>query len=139
MRIIALFFLIILISGCAADLKLVDRSSGIEYAGKTGSTMGGEGTVNALVENSNYSGSFIYMENGGGYSLTSATATSGVATAYGQSMTTTLSARGHGMINMRALEGKFIRCVFDFNSLSNKGIGECIRNDGRQYDLWIKR
>ncbi len=101
--------------------------------------MSGEGTVNALVENSNYNGSFIYMANGGGYSLTSGMATSGTATAYGQTMSTMVSARGQGMVNMRSPEGKFIRCVFDFNSFSNKGIGECIRNDGRQYDLWIKR
>lgn len=139
MRIITLFISLIFLSGCAANLKLVDRTSGNEYAGTTGNTMGGEGTVNASVENSSYNGSFIYMANGGGFSLTSATATDGTATAYGQAMTTTVSARGQGMINMRSPEGKFIRCVFDFNTFSNKGIGECVRNDGRQYDLWIKR
>ncbi len=139
MKILQLLVSVVLLSGCAADLKLVDRTNGTEYAGQTGNTMSGEGSVHSLVEGSNYNGSFIYMANGGGYSLTSATATSGTTTAYGQAMTTTVSARGQGMINMRSQEGKFIRCVFNFNSMSNKGIGECVRNDGRQYDLWIKR
>jgi len=139
MRKIALFVSVIILSGCAANLKLIDHTNGIEYAGKTGNTLGGEGSVNAVVEDFAYNGSFIYMESGGGYSLATGVATSGVSTVYGQDMTATVSARGQGMINMRAPNGKFIRCVFNFNSLSNKGIGECARNDGRQYDLWIKR
>jgi len=43
------------------------------------------------------------------------------------------------MVNIRNDAGQFIRCVFDFSGLTNTGIGECQRNDGRQYDLRIQR
>src|SRR5471030_384147 len=99
MRKIALFVSVIILSGCAANLKLIDHTNGIEYAGKTGNTLGGEGSVNAVVEDFAYNGSFIYMESGGGYSLATGVATSGVSTVYGQDMTATVSARGQGMIN----------------------------------------
>jgi hypothetical protein len=59
--------------------------------------------------------------------------------AFGTATGVAVSAHGNGLINMRDMAGSYIRCVFSFNGLSNTGIGECQRNDGRQYDLRIKR
>jgi|SRR5471030_124300 len=139
MRIVPLLLSVFVLSGCAANLKFIDRSNGSEYSGTTGSTFGGKGSINALIEGSRYDGSFIYMDNGGGYSLTSGMVSTTTGYAYGQALTSSVSASGKGLVTMRSSQGEFIRCVFNFNSLSNKGIGECLRNDGRVYDLWIDR
>ena len=40
---------------------------------------------------------------------------------------------------MRAPDGTFVRCVFTFNTMGNTGLGQCLRNDGRKFDLLIKR
>lgn len=139
MKSLSLLLSLFMLSGCAADLKFIDHSNGNEYTGKTGTTLGGKGTIQASIDGAFYDGSFIYMANGGGYSLTSAMVNTPTGAVYGQSSTAAISANGQGLINLHSSEGKFIRCVFNFNSLSNKGLGECLRNDGRTYDLWIDR
>jgi hypothetical protein len=125
--------------GCAANLTLIDRTDGQEYAGETGGTIGGNGTVTAEIENVSYSGRWIYSASGGGYSLANATAFSGSTTAFASGSGISVSAQGNGLINMRSTPGQFVRCVFTFNSLSNTGLGERLRNDGRQYGLYLKR
>ncbi|MEO8998340.1 MAG: hypothetical protein ABI227_05910 [Rhodanobacter sp.] len=125
--------------GCAANLTFVDRTTGQEYVGKTGGTMSGDGNVTAAIEGEQYAGTWIYEPSGGGYSLTTAGAISGGQAAYGQAVGVGISAHGNGLLNMRADSGHFLRCVFTFNAMSNHGIGECQRNDGRPYDLRVKR
>jgi hypothetical protein len=157
----ALFFVAALIGGCAGKFTLIDRSDGQIYKGSTdGSTMGGSGNATLLIEGETYSGTWIYQASGGSFNFTNFSSTSSVsgsATTLGPNgglATTTLSgtgtssgsatglgvsAVGNGMINARATSGKFVRCVFSFNTMSNTGIGECLRNDGRTYDLNVKR
>jgi hypothetical protein len=132
--------LVVLLTGCAATVTLVDRRDGQEYAGKSkGGTMGSEGELSADVEGATYVGHWIYSATGGGYSLGTAAAFSGGTSAFATGSGASVSAQGSGLINMRAADGRFIRCVFNFNTWSDTGIGECIRNDGRQYDLRVKR
>ena len=139
------------LAGCAAQLTFIDRTDGQSYRGATGSTLGNTGELTAVIDGATYSGTWIYSEVGGGYSLGVANAT-GTATAVsaGRSMVATgasfgtlaalsASAQGRGLITMRTTGGEFMRCVFDFNTMSDTGLGECIRNDGRHYDLAIKR
>lgn len=132
---LALLCIATILSGCAAKLNFIDRSDGAIYIGETGGTAGGSGEASAMIENVRYAGPWIYSSSGGGYSLgtfSSGTMT-GTATAFG------VSAQGRGLINMKADNGMHMRCVFDFNSMSNTGLGQCQRNDGRAYDLTIKR
>jgi hypothetical protein len=117
----------------------IDRTDGQEYAGSTGGTMSGDGDISAMIEGTSYSGHWIYSASGGGYSLGTASAYSGGTSAFGTGTALGVSAQGNGLINMRSASGQFMRCVFNFNTLSNRGIGECLRNDGRPYDLRIKR
>lgn len=127
------------LGGCAASATFVDRTNGDEYAGKTGGTAHGDGEISALIEGVSYAGHWIVSASGGGFSLGTGFASSGHATAFGTSTGIGISAQNNGLINMKAADGQLMRCVFEFNGLSNHGIGECERNDGRQYDLRIKR
>ena len=147
--------------GCAGKFTLIDRSDGQIYAGATdGSTISASGTVTLQIEGERYTGPWIYQPSGGSFSFSNfagvSTATgignlqtpsgrvyssnlTGTATSTGTSTTYGVSAVGNGMLNARSGSGKFIRCVFTFNTMQNTGIGECLRNDARSYDLFVKR
>lgn len=157
-----LFLLLTLcIAGCSGKFTLIDRSDGSVYNGATdGSTIGGSGNATLIIESESYTGPWIYQTSGGSfgfnnYSSTSSisgaastvnsyggssnTTLSGTGSTFGSSTMTNVSAVGNGMINARAPSGKFVRCIFSFNTIGNTGIGECLRNDGRTYDLSVKR
>lgn len=135
---------IALLSGCAANISLIDRTTGNSYSGKTiGAALGGNGEIQANVEGTEYKGTWTYSATGGSLSLGSATTSAygsgGYATAFSSGNSMNISAQGKGLINMKSSDGRFIRCVFDFNEWSNSGIGECQRNDNRLFDLTVKR
>lgn len=136
---LSLTILCLALSGCAARVTFVDRSNGDEFVGKTGATGGGEGEISALIEGDAYTGHWIVSANGGGYSLGVGFGSFGRSTALVTSTAVDVSAQGNGLVNMKSTNGQLMRCVFNFNGLSNTGIGECERNDGRLYDLRIKR
>ena len=149
-----------LASGCAAKFTLIDRVNGDMHSGETeGGTASGSGNAVLRIEGEDYKGPWIYQSSGGsfgfsnftGVSSTTGTAmglggrnpgsavlsgtgiSSGAASAYG------VSAVGNGMINAKAASGKFVRCIFSFNVMTDTGIGECLRSDGRVYDLNVRR
>lgn len=141
---LALLGIASLLSGCvavwpSARITLVDRTNGEEYGGTTSSTGRTEGDLSAVVEGANYSGHWIYSANGGAYTIGSGITFARGAAAVGTGSALAVSAQGNGLVNMRDPTGRFIRCVFNFNGFSNSGIGECQRNDGREYDLRIHR
>jgi len=132
------------LAGCAASLRFIDQEDGAVYLGKTGATMGSSGALTAQIEGEQYEGEWIYSPRGGGYTLGTSSATAygsqgGFASAHGTSTAVHTSASGSGLITMRSSGGSFMRCVFDFNTNSDTGVGQCQRNDGRLYDVMIKR
>jgi hypothetical protein len=149
------------LSGCAGQFTLIDRNDGRVYTGSTdGSTMGASGNSTLQVEGETYTGPWIYQASGGSFSFANVAGsssftgsgtvisptgrafdatTSGTARSVGTATTYGVSAVGNGMINARSQSGQFIRCIFSFNTMQNTGIGECLRNDGRTYDLNVKR
>jgi hypothetical protein len=142
-------------------MTLIDRTNGQLFYGTTdGTTMGGNGNATLVIEGETYTGPWIYQPTGGTFGFSNfgstttatgnaaafsprggfATATmTGAATTTGGATAMSVSAVGNGMINVREPGGKFMRCVFTFNTLQNTGIGECLRNDGRVFDLTLKR
>lgn len=157
-----LLFLGLSLTGCAGKFTLIDRENGEIYGGVTdGGTMSGSGNAILNIDGEEYKGPWIYQASGGSFSFGSFNGNStavGTATAYaprgvstaqlnanantntfGQTSALGLSAVGNGMINARSQSGRFVRCIFTFNTMSNTGVGECARNDGRTYDLSIKR
>ncbi len=151
----------IALTGCAAKMTLIDRTDGKLYSGATdGSTVTGTGNATINVEDEKYAGPWIYQPSGGSFGFSNFAGTThavgsvnaynantgftnanlhGTATTTGSASAFAVSAVGNGMINVRADSGKFMRCVFTFNTLQNTGIGECLRNDGRTYDLTLRR
>jgi hypothetical protein len=138
---------LLFLCGCAAKLTFIDRLDGSIHLGSSGSTAGNAGEATATIGNASYAGPWVYSRSGGGYSLGSAFGTAtvvgqgGAATLTGSGSSTSMlvSAQGNGLINMRSKDGAFIRCVFSFNSMSSTGLGQCVRNDGREFDLTISR
>ena len=161
MKLIFIYLIITFLAGCAGKFTLIDRTNGQIYKGATdGSTMNASGSATLQVEGERYSGPWIYQASGGSFSfantvgsstmsgtgsirtpsgqvyntnLSGTTTNSGSATAFSQSVV------GNGMVNVNSESGKFIRCIFTFNTMQNTGIGECMRNDGRAYDLNVNR
>lgn len=150
----------VMMVGCAGKFTLIDRSNGEIHTGSTdGSTMSGTGSVVLNIEGEDYRGPWVYQASGGSFSFSNFSTTSnvfasgnamgarGVSTAQlsgtgvsgGTSSALGVSAVGNGMINAKATSGKFVRCIFTFNTMNNTGIGECARNDGRVYDLNVRR
>lgn len=150
----------LLTSGCAAKFTMIDRANGDIHTGQTdGSTMGGSGSAVLRIEDEDYKGPWIYQSSGGSFGFGNFSAVSsatGTATAFGgrnpglanltgtgvstgTASTYGVSAVGSGMINAKAASGKFVRCIFTFNVMTDTGIGECMRSDGRTYDLNVRR
>lgn len=146
MKKIAAALAAVLLGGCSAQLTFIDRADGQRYTGVTQSTAGNSGEASAQIDGATYSGDWIYSSSGGGYSLSSSVAnatafgTGGMATARGQSFTSTsyVATSGNGLIALRG-PSHAMRCVFNFNTMSNTGTGSCERTDGRLYDLMIRR
>lgn len=143
-RIISVLISTLVLTGCAAQLTFIDTKDGKMYFGQTDAS-GSSGEATALIANVRYSGPWVYSTQGGGYTLGtssfSGSAFSGTKSAFatgtGALSALSLSAQGSGLLNMNGADGSFMRCVFDFNRMSNSGIGKCLRNDGREFDLTI--
>jgi hypothetical protein len=159
-KIILTISLAFFLAGCAGKFTLIDRSTGDTFGGTTdGSTVSGNGGVVLKIEEEDYRGTWIYQASGGSFSFGSfASSTnmmgsgsslgpkgfasgqfSGTGVSNGTASAFGVSAVGNGMINAKAQSGRFVRCVFSFNTMNNTGMGECLRNDGRTYDLNVRR
>ncbi|VVP16465.1 hypothetical protein PS900_03620 [Pseudomonas fluorescens] len=147
-----------ILGGCQSNARLtfIDKSTGNLYTGETGATYrASNGDAKAQIDNDTYYGVWSYQASGGSYSLVCANSVStgswqasdgyntvnasGTSYNYGTVSSSTRSAQGDGLINIKGFSGAFIRCVFTFNNRSSSGRGQCIRNDGREYDLTIQR
>ncbi|WP_040726164.1 hypothetical protein [Thiomicrorhabdus sp. Kp2] len=142
-KVLSLMVLSILISGCSAQLSFIDPNSGERYKGETGSTSGSSGNLTALIENEKFEGEWIYSAMGGSYTLgtvnTSSYGTTGYATGTGTFTGVSPAMSGNGLITMNGDKGSFMRCVFSYSSWSSTGMGQCKRNDGKLFDLTIKK
>ena len=137
LRLAALAVSCAFLTGCAVNLQFIDRATGERYSGVTGSTYGSTGSAQAEIDGDHYAGDWIYSSSGGGYSLSNAWASSGTATATASGMGTFMSAAGSGMMNLSSDKHR-VRCVFNYNTFSKTGIGQCQREDGKAFDLLIK-
>lgn len=152
--------LVLLLTACSGKFTLIDRTNGDIHTGTTdGSTMSGTGAVVLSIDGEDYRGPWVYQASGGSFSFSNFSATSnafatgtafgprgmstaqlsGTGTSFGTASALGVSAVGNGMINAKAPSGRFVRCIFTFNTMNNTGIGECARNDGRVYDLNVRR
>lgn len=137
-KLISLLAISVFLSGCAASVKFIDREDGLTYMGQTGGTAGRSGEINAVIQGKEYTGEWIYSPMGGGYTLgTGSALSSSGASAFGMSSGVTVSSSGNGLITMKSRDSDYLRCVFTFSG--NTGFGDCERNDGKRFDVIIKR
>ena len=126
--------------GCSAKLKFIDQQNGNAYYGETGSTIRSNGNIAATIENEHYSGEWMYSASGGGFTMSSMQivgSTTGTANGFGTGVTAPMS--GNGLITMKGDNNGYIRCIYNFSQWSDSGSGECLRNDGKKFDVIINR
>jgi len=86
-----------------------------------------------------YVGRWVYVSQGGGVGITTATASSGGRSATGTGTTIMAPTGGGGSIVMAAAGAPSIRCGFQYSSWSQAGAGECQDDAGASWDLQITR
>ena len=140
---ILLLIISLFITGCAASLKFIDQETGDQYHGKTGGTATSNGKMTAEIENESYVGNWVYQASGGSFTLgtssASVTGSGGYASAYGTSSAVSAPMSGSGLMTMQGNKGSHVRCVFTFNTMSATGMGQCLKNNKKKFDIIIIR
>jgi hypothetical protein len=119
------------LSGCAHDITLMARDSGQMGAGSAGATMGNSGKLSITIEDDTYEGKWVYTSGGSVGLLSTYGANSTTGTAVG------LSGSGVGNAMLRSVDGKSMRCEFQYSEWTSTGIGVCLTGDGKLYDMQI--
>lgn len=136
MRRLALFFgVAIVLGGCAHNLTIVNRQTG--EVGTASATGNRNGDIHIMIGGKTYSGTWVYMTNGGAVGFSSGTAISGIATASAFGTMSTMPTGGGGTILASAADGSTLRCEFQYNQIGSTGVGVCQDSHGGLYDLQI--
>jgi hypothetical protein len=119
---------VVAISGCTITPTFTERSTGQMYSGRTtGAMFNNDGRIEVNIDGENFSGNWTYMP--GGTAGSSSSTLGGSKAGFGS---------GKGLANLRGEKGSSLRCVFEFNSSSATGIGECMHGDGRVFDVTMR-
>lgn len=122
--------------------NFTDTSNGKTYSGQTvGGTRNYNGPFQATIEDKIYQGTWVYTIGGGSYSQGSGSTGTYSGGVYGSASTRTsavsVPTQGSGVVNLNDGVGGFLKCNFDFSSITETGTGQCKRNDGRIFDLIV--
>ena len=142
MKLISRLFLMtsscILLCGCAHTVTLSSRQSG-ERATATITTAGNKsGDMEIIVKGKKYSGSWVYMLQGGGVGSSSFTMVSGTRVATGSGSFLSLPMGGPGSLIASAADGSTLRCSFQYSEWGANGLGLCADSLGDTYDMQIR-
>jgi hypothetical protein len=124
-------------ASCAAhNVTVVNRQTG-EIA--TTSVPGGRpsGDIQITTGGRVYTGTWVYVANGGAIGLSSVSAFSGAATATATGTMMAIPTGGGGTVIASSPDGSTLRCQFQFNQMGNTGLGVCQDSRGGVYDLQI--
>jgi hypothetical protein len=125
------------LSGCAHEMKLVDRQSGAVGTASVTTAGNHSGSISISLNGKTYLGTWVYAPTGGALGFSDATATSGTATATGYGTMAMLPTGGGGSILATAPDGSRIHCTFQYSEFGRDGLGVCQDNKGATYDLQI--
>lgn len=139
MFLVASITAILALTGCAYPLALHSRDGSI---GGVGEASSGNKSMTISIGDRVFTGSYIFDSGSVApvYTYGSATAVSGARTvqSYGSSYGTAyVPGSNSGQAFLRSLDGGSLRCQFRY--IDSSGLGECVDNLGRQYDLVIGR
>ena len=127
-RAFSLCFVILGLTGCSVTPTLVDRTTGQFYSGRTtGTAFSNSGEIETVIDGEKFSGEWTYMP--GGTVGDRSTTLGGDGRIWGS---------GRGLASMKGDRGSTMRCIFEYQSTSATGIGECTRSDGRLFDLTMR-
>jgi hypothetical protein len=116
----------------------VNRTTGETGSSVVGTGIGSHGgDIQIALAGKTYSGTWVYVSDGGAVAFSNGFATSGLATATATGTIAALPTGGGGTILASAGDGSTLRCQFQYNQLGASGIGVCQDNKGGSYDLQI--
>jgi hypothetical protein len=127
--------------GCAAqhNLTFVNRATGETGSSVVATTTGTRGgDIQISLGGKAYSGTWVYVANGGAIGFANTYATSSLATGTATGTMMAMPTGGGGTILASADDGSTLRCQFQYNQIGNTGLGVCQDNKGGQYDLQIR-
>ena len=127
-----------ILAGCAHQVSLVPRGDGPIGTGSAPASMGDSGKLSVELGGKTYSGEWIFVRDGGTVGAAFGSAWSGGTTVTGNSTFFGASTVGNGRAILTAADGSRIRCAFRYNEWGSTGIGECIDDEERLYDMFIK-
>lgn len=137
----------ILLAGCASKITLVPQDGlGPIGRGEAPMSIGNSGRLTIDLDGKTYEGEWTFMSGGGFIGSSFGT---GTANAYGggsyassnmstQSTSVLQSTSGSGQAWAQTPDGEILRCRFDYNTFSSTGLGVCVDETDRVYDLTIR-
>jgi hypothetical protein len=128
------------LSGCAINhqVMFVNRATGESGSAQVVTAGNRGGDIQIVLAGKTYTGSWVYVANGGAIGFANGFASSGLASATATGTMLAMPTGGGGTILASAPDGSTLRCQFQYNQLGNTGIGVCQDNAGGQYDLQIR-
>lgn len=130
------------LGACAPSAILVDLQTGREFpVTVNGGVVSNSGRLTMDVDGETFSGPWVYKSDGGfiGSSFGSASMSTSQGTALGTGSATSVlsSTQGNGIATLSGSNGGVMRCRFGYSSMSGTGIGKCVDDEDRVYDLLI--
>jgi hypothetical protein len=138
MRAILILLACGLLAGCAHNLYLASRTTGVTGTARVTTRTGqGGGEIDIAIGTEVFHGRWVYSPQGGAVAFGTATGIGGgqVATASGTAFA--VPTNGNGTILASAPDGTQLRCGFNYSEWNNTGIGVCQDSHGEIYDMQI--
>jgi hypothetical protein len=133
----ALIIALLALSGCGHNLYFMGRTTSKIGHARIVAPGTHSGDITVDIAGTKYVGRWLHMMSGGAVSFGTATAFSGGRTATAMGSFSAVPAQGNGSIIASADDGTQLRCAFDFNALSQSGMGVCQDSRNEVYDLQI--
>jgi len=128
------------VAGCSHtfNVTIASRTSAERATALVTATAGHPGgEMSVTLDGERYSGTWVYVAQGGGFGIAYGSAYSGAIIASGTATSVSLPVQGNGSALLTADDGSTLRCVFNYSAMSRSGLGICKDNKGRVYDLQI--
>ncbi|MEM9438442.1 MAG: hypothetical protein AAGA15_15535 [Pseudomonadota bacterium] len=132
------FCFFFLLAACEPTITLMDRRTGEIGTGTAqNATLGSTGAIQINFQNEQFSGTWTAVRDPGGFSLGTGTVFNGDESAFGTFSTSLTSDSGFGTALLRSTQGAAMRCEFRYSLSTYTGVGVCLSNDGREFDMQL--
>ena len=132
MRAIFLVLAGLSLTSCAHPIQLTPRDGGPIAYGTAPAGLGDKGKLTVNLDGKVYTGRWVLVRSGAigfGSAFTGMTTVSSSAIG--------MEAGGGGQAILSAPDGSRLRCAFRYSEISAAGLGECVDDAGKIYDMMI--